>query len=145
MPPCRRHRKEATPHCYWGVVNKVAKLHAVPREVVASKRQKNPPPARSDAREVEAVAAALKPKSPPPARVWTRGTWKRRWCHCGFGCHCGFALLFRSGGELSDLSGDAIDGENEPQRLSWLVFRDALNGPPTSWVLPRVSPPPSID
>ena len=28
MPPCRRRRKEATPHCYWGVVHKAVKLHA---------------------------------------------------------------------------------------------------------------------
>jgi len=33
-----------------------------------------------------------------------------------------------------------IDGENEPRQLSWFVFRDALDGPPTSWLPPRSSP-----
>ena len=34
---------------------------------------------------------------------------ERRWCHCGF------VLSFRSGGEVSELSGiGKIDSENEP-------------------------------
>jgi len=41
-----------------------------------------------------------------------------------------------------------MDNENEPRQMSWLVFRDALDGPPISWVPPCVSPspiPPSSD
>ena len=41
-----------------------------------------------------------------------------------------------------------MDNENEPRQRSWLVFRDALDGPPISWVPPCVSPspiPPSSD
>jgi hypothetical protein len=117
--------------------------HLDAREVVVVadvlKRQKDPPPARVRMRgRLEAAEAALKPlNSPPPARFWTQGRWKR-------GGRRGFALSIRSGGEVSDLSGNGrIDDENEPRHLSWLVFRDALNGPPTSWVPPHVSPSPT--
>jgi hypothetical protein len=33
--------------------------------------------------------------------------------------------------------------ENEPRQTSWLVFRDAPDGSPTSWVSPCVSPSPN--
>ena len=88
-------------------------------------------------------------KSTCGSRLDAREMEKRRWCCRVFGCCRGFALPFRSGGEVSGLSGDGrIDGENEPRQTSWLVFYDALNGPPTSWVPHRVYPsptPPSID
>jgi len=34
-----------------------------------------------------------------------------------------------------------IDGENEPQQTSWLVFREALDRSPTSWVPPCTPSP----
>jgi len=35
-----------------------------------------------------------------------------------------------------------MNNENEPRQTSWLAFRDALDGPPTYWVPPCVSPSP---
>ena len=88
--------------------------HLDAREVVVVadvlKCQKDPPPARVRMRgRLEAVEAALKPlNSPPLARFWTQGRRKRGGRH-------GFALSFRSGGEVSNLSGNGrIDDENEP-------------------------------
>jgi hypothetical protein len=104
------------------------------------RREKGPPPARVRMRgRVEAVEAALKPlKSPPPARVWTRGRWKRGGGVVGVSgivmvSHCRFVLVVRLA--TSVFRNGRIDG-------------DALNGPPTSWVPPRVSlspASPSID
>jgi hypothetical protein len=79
--------------------------HLDAREVVVVadvlKRQKDPPPARVRMRgRLEAAEAVLKPLNiPPPARFWTQGRWKR-------GGRRGFALSIRSGGEVSDLSGN---------------------------------------
>jgi len=40
----------------------------------------------------------------------------------------------------ASVGGDGrMESENEPRQMSWLMFRDALYGPPTSWVPPCVS------
>jgi len=54
-------------------------------------------------------------KSTSGSRLDAREMEKRRRCRCGFGCRRGFALSFRSGSEISDLSGNGrIDDENKP-------------------------------
>ena len=56
------------------------------------------------------MEAALKPlKSPPLARVWTRGRWKRGGgvvVVSGVVGVLSVVVSFRSGGEVSNLSGD---------------------------------------
>jgi hypothetical protein len=90
MPPCRRRRKEAIPHCYWGGSKQGGEVTRRPRSPEEQEKhsnaeyggggvkmpKKSTSGSRLDAREVEAVAMALKSlKGPPPARIWTRGRW----------------------------------------------------------------------
>ena len=52
-------------------------------------------------------------KSTSSSHLDAREMEERRWCRRGFARHRGFALSFRSGNEVSDLS-MRIDDENEP-------------------------------
>jgi hypothetical protein len=96
MPPCRRRRKEAIPHCYWGggeqggeVTHRprspeeqekhsnaaVCGFHTAPSSLMPREEygrggvkmpKKSTSGSRLDAREVEAVAVALKSLKGPP-------------------------------------------------------------------------------
>jgi hypothetical protein len=79
------------------------------------------------------------------------------------GCRCSVGVSSRFRGVVAvsgrhfvlvagleaSVGGDGrMKSENEPRQTSWLMFRDALGGPPTSWVPPCVSLspiPPSSD
>ena len=79
-------------------------------------------------------------------------------CHGSVGVSSWFRGVFAVSGHHfilvavleASVGGDGrMESENEPRQTLWLMFRDALYGPPTSWVPPCVSlspiPPSSND
>ena len=85
-----------------------------------------------------------------PSSLWFRGVIMVSGLRRCFGYHCIFGIWFRPGGGVRDTNGGMGGGivkmNHDKHRGSY--FCDTPNGPPTSWVPPRVSPspiPPSND